>query len=124
MSFPMIDKVSLAEKFAAFTDHWSPKIVAELNGQHVKLVKFRGEFVWHHHAYEDEMFLVHRGRFRMEFRDHEVMLKAGDFIVVPRGVEHRPVADEEVEVILFEPVATVNTGNVQSERTVAAPARL
>ena len=120
----MTDKVSLAEKFAAFNEHWSPRIVAELNGQQVKLAKFRGEFVWHHHADEDELFLVHRGRFRMEFRDREVTLEAGDFIVVPRGVEHRPVADEEVEVILFEPAGTLNTGNVRSERTVATPARV
>ena len=118
------DKSNLAEKFAAFRDHFSPKIVAELNGQQVKLVKFRGEFVWHHHEHEDELFLVHRGRFRMEFRDRVVELGVGDFIVVPRGVEHRPVADEEVEVILFEPVGTLNTGNVVNERTVAEPSRL
>jgi mannose-6-phosphate isomerase-like protein (cupin superfamily) len=117
-------RVSLAEKFAQFSEHWSPKIVGELNGQHVKLVKFVGEFVWHHHDHEDEMFLVHRGRFRMELRDREIELRAGDFLIVPRGVEHRPVADEEVEVILFEPAGTLNTGNVQSERTVADPARL
>ena len=119
-----MDKVSLASKFAAFSEHWSPKIVGELNGQHVKIVKFVGAFVWHHHAHEDEMFLVHRGRFRMELRDREIELQAGDFLIVPRGVEHRPVADEEVEVILFEPAGTLNTGNVQSERTVADPARL
>jgi mannose-6-phosphate isomerase-like protein (cupin superfamily) len=121
---PDMDKVTLTSKFASFTEHWSPKIVGELNGQHVKLVKFVGEFVWHHHDHEDEMFLVHRGRFRMELRDREIELRAGDFLIVPRGVEHRPVADEEVEVILFEPAGTLNTGNVQSERTVADPARL
>lgn len=119
-----MEKVSLAEKFAAFADHWSPKIVAELNGQHVKVVKFVGEFVWHHHDVEDEMFLVHRGRFRMEFRDRTVELGPGDFIVIPRGVDHRPVADEEVEVVLFEPASTLNTGNVVGERTVAAPVHL
>jgi len=119
-----MDKVSLASKFATFSEHWSPRIVGELNGQHVKLVKFAGEFVWHHHDHEDEMFLVHRGRFRMQLRDREIALHAGDFLIVPRGVEHRPVADEEVEVILFEPAGTLNTGNVQSERTVADPARL
>lgn len=119
-----MEKVSLAEKFAAFADHWSPKIVAELNGQHVKVVKFVGEFVWHHHDVEDEMFLVHRGRFRMEFRDRTVELGPGDFIVIPRGVDHRPVADEEVEVVLFEPAGTLNTGNVVGERTVAAPVHL
>ena len=118
------DKSNLAAKFAAFADHFSPKVVAELNGQQVKLVKFRGEFIWHHHEHEDELFLVHRGRFRMEFRDRAVDLGAGDFIVVPRGVEHRPVADEDVEVVLFEPAGTLNTGNVVNERTVAAPARL
>ena len=119
-----MEKVSLAEKFAAFSEHWSPKIVAELNGQHVKLVKFVGEFVWHHHDHEDEMFLVHRGRFRMELRDRTVELSPGDFIVIPRGVEHRPVAGEEVEVVLFEPAGTLNTGNVRGARTVAAPDRL
>jgi mannose-6-phosphate isomerase-like protein (cupin superfamily) len=119
-----MEKVSLASKFASFSDHWSPKIVGELNGQHVKLVKFVGEFVWHHHDHEDEMFLVHRGRFRMELRERDVELSAGDFLIIPRGVEHRPVADEEVEVILFEPAGTLNTGNVENERTVAEPARL
>ncbi len=119
-----MDKVTLASKFATFSEHWSPRIVGELNGQHVKIVKFAGEFVWHHHDHEDEMFLVHRGRFRMQLRDREITLHAGDFLIIPRGVEHRPVADEEVEVILFEPAGTLNTGNVQSERTVADPARL
>ena len=119
-----MDKVTLASKFASFSDHWSPKIVGESNGQHVKVVKFVGEFVWHHHDDEDEMFLVHRGRFRMQLRDREIELRAGDFLIVPRGVEHRPVADEEVEVVLFEPAGTLNTGNVQGERTVAEPARI
>ena len=119
-----MDKVTLASKFAAFSEHWSPKIVGELNGQHVKLVKFVGEFVWHHHDDEDELFLVHRGRFRMELRDRAIELEAGDFLIVPRGVEHRPVAEEEVEVLLFEPAGTLNTGNVRSERTVAEPTRL
>ena len=123
-SAPLMEKVTLVSKFATFSEHWSPKIVGELNGQHVKIVKFAGEFVWHHHENEDEMFLVHRGRFRMELRDRKIELTAGDFLIVPRGVEHRPVADEEVEVILFEPAGTLNTGNVQNERTVAAPARL
>ena len=109
--------VSLAEKFAQFSEYWSPKIVGELNGQMVKLAKFRGPFEWHHHAAEDELFLVHRGSFRMEFRERAVTLHAGDFLIVPRGVEHRPVADEEVEVLLFEPASTLNTGNVSSERT-------
>jgi len=118
------DKINVVEKFAALNEHWSPRVIADLNGQHVKAVKFQGEFVWHHHDQEDEMFLVHRGSFRMEFRDRSVTLDAGDFIVVPRGVEHRPVADQEVEVLLFEPAGTLNTGNVHGERTVAEPARL
>jgi mannose-6-phosphate isomerase-like protein (cupin superfamily) len=121
-------KVNLAEKFAAFSEHWSPKIIGELNGQHVKLSKFKGPFVWHHHEHEDELFLVHRGSFRMEMRDaageRSVTLHEGDMLIVPRGLEHRPVADEEVEVVLFEPAGTLNTGNVTNERTVAAPARL
>ena len=110
--------VSLDEKFAQFSEHWSPKIVGELNGQMVKLAKFRGPFEWHHHEGEDEMFLVHRGSFRMELRDRTVTLNAGDFLIVPRGVEHRPVADEEVEVILFEPAGTLNTGDVRDAFTV------
>ena len=113
-----MEKVNLAEKFARFTAHWQPKIVGELNGQHVKLAKFAGPFVWHSHDDEDELFLVVRGRFRMEFRDRDVELEAGEFLIVPRGVEHRPVADAEVEVLLFEPVGTLNTGNVRSERTL------
>jgi mannose-6-phosphate isomerase-like protein (cupin superfamily) len=119
-----IEKINLTEKFAAFTGHWSPKILADLNGQQVKAAKFKGAFVWHHHDAEDEMFLVHRGTFRMEFRDHVVTLAPGDFIVVPRGVEHRPVADEEVEVVLFEPASTLNTGSVQNERTIAVLDRI
>jgi mannose-6-phosphate isomerase-like protein (cupin superfamily) len=116
--------IDLREKFATFSEQWSPRIVAELNGQHVKLVKFRGEFVWHHHEIEEELFLVHRGRFRMEFRDRVVELGPGEMIVVPRGVEHRPVADDEVEVVLFEPAGTLNTGNVLDERTVREPTRV
>ncbi len=118
------DKVNLTAAFATFSDHWSPRIAADLNGQQVKLVKFKGAFDWHHHEHEDEFFLVHRGRFTMEFRDHAVELREGEFLVVPRGVEHRPVAEQEVEVILFEPATTLNTGNVRSERTVDRPARL
>ena len=116
--------VALREKFAAFSDHWNPRIVAELNGQQVKLVKFLGEFIWHHHEHEDELFLVHRGHMRMEFRDRAVELGPGELIVVPRGVEHRPVANGEVEVLLFEPATTLNTGNVISERTRPELARL
>ena len=120
----MSDRIRLSEKFAQFREHWSPKVVGELNGQQVKLVKFQGTFTWHHHEQEDELFLVHRGRFRMEFRDRTVVLEAGDFLIVPHGVEHRPVADEEVEVLLFEPASTLNTGNVRDARTVDAPERL
>jgi mannose-6-phosphate isomerase-like protein (cupin superfamily) len=117
----MPNKINLAEKFGQFSAHWSPKIVAALNGQHVKLVKFRGEFVWHRHEQEDELFLVVRGSFRMEFRDRTIALHEGELLVVPRGVEHRPVAEEEVSVLLFEPAATVNTGSNPGEKTVAAP---
>jgi mannose-6-phosphate isomerase-like protein (cupin superfamily) len=113
-------KVNLAEKFALISEHWRPKVVGELNGQEVKLVKFRGEFPWHHHENEDEMFLAVKGRFRLEFRDRTVELSAGEFVIVPRGVEHRPVADEEVEVLLFEPAQLLNTGNVTDE-TYTAP---
>jgi mannose-6-phosphate isomerase-like protein (cupin superfamily) len=119
-----VNKINLAEMFARFHDHWNPKIVGELNGQHVKLVKFQGEFVWHQHDHEDELFLVVRGSFRMEFRDRTVELNAGEFLIVPHGVEHRPVAEKEVEVLLFEPAGTVNTGNAGGERTVAELERL
>jgi mannose-6-phosphate isomerase-like protein (cupin superfamily) len=119
-----MDKVNLQEKFSLFRDHWKPKIVGELNGQHVKLVKFVGPFEWHHHEIEDELFLVVKGRFTMQFRDRDVEVEQGEFLIVPRGVEHRPVAKEEVEVMLFEPATTLNTGNVQSDRTVDAPERL
>jgi mannose-6-phosphate isomerase-like protein (cupin superfamily) len=111
-------KVNLQQKLATFSAHWQPKIVGELNGQLVKLVKFQGSFVWHHHETEDEMFMVVRGRFRMEFRDREVWLEEGEFLIVPRGVEHRPVADEETHVLLFEPATTLNTGNTENEMTV------
>jgi mannose-6-phosphate isomerase-like protein (cupin superfamily) len=114
-----VDKVNVEEKLALFDERWKPKIVGELNGQYVKLVKFLGEFVWHHHDEEDELFLVVRGRFRMEFRDRSVWIEEGEFIVVPRGVEHRPVAEEEAHVLLFEPASTLNTGNIRNERTVA-----
>jgi len=112
-----MEKVNLKEKLALFSAHWQPKIVGELNGQLVKLVKFQGPFVWHQHEAEDEMFFVVAGRFRMEFRDRAVWLEAGEFIIVPRGVEHRPVAEAEAQVMLFEPATTLNTGNVQDELT-------
>ncbi|MGA7500967.1 MAG: GrpB family protein [Isosphaeraceae bacterium] len=119
-----IPKVNVSEKLALFHDHWSPKAVGELNGQHVKLVKFQGEFVWHKHDHDDELFLVVKGRFRMEFRDRHVWLEEGEFLIVPRGVEHRPVAEEEVHVLLFEPAGTLNTGDVRDERTVEEPERI
>ena len=114
------EKVNLPDKLSLFDEYWSPKIVAELNGQHVKLVKLLGEFSWHHHGEEDELFFVIEGRFRMEFRDRDVWLEEGEMIVVPRGVEHRPVAEEEVHVMLFEPASTLNTGNVRNELTTEA----
>src|SRR5438128_11981832 len=119
-----MDKVNLSEKLAQFSDQWKPKIVGELNGQQVKLVKFQGPFVWHHHDHEDELFLVVEGRFTMEFRDKPVELGPGEMIVVPRGVEHRPVADEEVHILLFEPAGTLNTGNVTTALPHADPERI
>ena len=113
-----MEKINLAEKLSLFEDYYHPRIVAELNGQYVKLVKFQGPFTWHHHENEDEMFLVVKGRFRMEFQDHDEWIDEGEFIVVPRGVEHRPVADEEVHVLLFEPMTTLNTGNVRDDFTL------
>ena len=112
-----MDKVNLAEKLARVSDYWSPRIVGELNGQQVKLVKFKGPFIWHHHDHEDELFYVVKGRFRMEYQDRSVDVAEGEFLIVPHGVEHRPVADQEVEVMLFEPATTLNTGNVRNERT-------
>jgi mannose-6-phosphate isomerase-like protein (cupin superfamily) len=114
----MLEKVNLADKLSRFSDHYSPKIVGQLNGQHVKLVKFAGPFTWHHHDTEDELFLVVKGRFRMDLRDGPVWIEAGEFVIVPHGVEHCPVAEEEVEVLLFEPATTLNTGNVRNERTL------
>lgn len=111
--------LNLNRAFASFSDHWRPKVIAELNGQEVKLAKFRGEFVWHHHDHADEFFLAWKGRFRIEFRDRVVEMGDGDCFVVPRGVEHRTVADEEVEVIIFEPAETRNTGNVVDDRLTA-----
>jgi mannose-6-phosphate isomerase-like protein (cupin superfamily) len=113
-----MDKVNIAEKFSHIKEYWKPYIAAELNGQHLKLDKLKGEFVFHHHEHEDEMFLVVMGRFRMEFRDHHEWIEEGEFIVVPRGVEHKPVADEECWLLLFEPAGTLNTGNVVNERTI------
>jgi mannose-6-phosphate isomerase-like protein (cupin superfamily) len=115
-----MEKVNLAQKLSLFNDHWNPRIVGALNGQHVKLVKFKGEFVWHKHDDEDELFLVVDGSFTMELRDQSIELHKGEFLIVPRGVEHRPVAAHEVSVLLFEPIGTANTGdNRESDLTRA-----
>jgi len=112
-----MEKVNIREKLNQFSDHWNPRIIGELNGQHVKAVKLQGEFVWHHHDLEDELFLVINGMLKMEFRDKTVEIRPGEFIIVPRKVEHRPVAEQEVEILLFEPASTLNTGNIENERT-------
>jgi mannose-6-phosphate isomerase-like protein (cupin superfamily) len=114
-----MEKVNIREKLNKFSDHWNPRIIGELNGQHVKAVKLKGEFVWHHHDNEDELFLVIKGKLKMEMRGQTIEINEGEFLVVPRTVEHRPVAEEEVELLLFEPASTVNTGNLQNERTRA-----
>ena len=119
-----MNKVSLFEKFSKFSEHWSPKIVGALNGQEVKLVKFKGPFVWHYHEQEDELFYVVKGSFDMEFKDKTIILNEGEFLIVPRGVEHRPNAAQEVLVLLFEPANTLNTGNTENEKTVKNPQRL
>ena len=120
----MVEAVNLVRKFGLFQDLWSPKIVGEVNDFYVKLVKLKGEFVWHHHETEDELFLVVRGNLTIRLRDRPIRLKEGEFVVIPRGVEHRPAASEEVHVLLLEPKSTLNTGNVQDERTIAEPERL
>jgi mannose-6-phosphate isomerase-like protein (cupin superfamily) len=116
-----MNKVNLAEKLRLISTHWTPHIVGSLNGQHVKLVKLQGEFVWHHHDHEDELFLVLDGRLTMRLRDGEITLGPGEFLIVPRGVEHQPAADVETHVLLLEPAGTLNTGNVRNERTVEKP---
>ena len=115
--------VNLQDRLSRFSTHWDPKIVGELNGQHVKVVKFQGPFVWHSHEAEDELFMVLKGSFTMEFRDRAVPVREGEFLIVPRGVEHRPVAAEEVHVLLFEPASTLNTGNAGGHLTVTQPER-
>ena len=120
----MTDKINVVEKLGRIQEHWRPHIVGELNGQEVKLVKFQGEFVWHHHDHEDELFLVVKGSFEMHLRDKIITTNAGEFLVVPRGVEHKPVAKEEVEILLFEPATTLNTGNVLNDLTVEKPDRI
>ena len=112
-----MQKVNLAEKFSLFTDYYNPRIVGELNNQHVKLAKLKGEFIWHKHDVEDELFLVIKGTLKMELRDKTIEIDEGEFIIVPHGVEHRPVADEEVHILLFEPASTLNTGNEKNELT-------
>lgn len=112
-----MSKVNIQDKLQTFSDYWNPRIVGELNGQQVKLVKFKGEFVWHHHEHEDELFLVIEGSFEMHYRDKVITLNKGEFIIVPRGVEHKPVAKEEVSILLFEPKNTLNTGNIVNELT-------
>jgi mannose-6-phosphate isomerase-like protein (cupin superfamily) len=119
-----LERIDLSEKLSLFDERWSPRVVAELNGQEVKLVKLEGEFVWHSHAQEDELFLVLEGTLRMELRDRTIELAPGQLLVVPRGVEHRPVAEGEVHVLLFEPAGTLNTGDVRNERTVEEPERI
>ena len=112
-----MEKVNIQQKLSLFSEHWSPKIVGELNGQHVKLVKFKGEFVWHKHDHEDELFYVVKGSFNMEYRDKTITVNENEFLIVPKGVEHRPVAKEEVSVMLFEPATTLNTGDAVSDLT-------
>lgn len=119
-----MEKVNLAEKFSRFSECWQPKIIGDLNDSYVKAVKLRGEFVWHHHDNEDELFLVVKGLLKMKFRDREVPVREGEFIIVPRGVDHLPVADEETHVVLLEPKSTLNTGNITNERTVAQLERI
>ena len=113
-----MEKINLREKFDSFTEYWSPKIAGELNGQQVKLVKFQGPFVWHHHDTEDELFLVIKGRLLIKLRDRDITLEEGEFVIIPRGVDHLPIAEEEAHVLLLEPKTTLNTGNTQNERTV------
>jgi mannose-6-phosphate isomerase-like protein (cupin superfamily) len=119
-----MEKVNLTQKFSLFQDHWSPKIAGELNDSYVKLAKLKGEFVWHHHENEDELFLVVKGKLLIKLRDRDLWLDEGEFVVIPKGVEHLPIAEEEVHVMLLEPKTTLNTGNVQNERTVAELERI
>jgi len=127
-----MNKINLKQKLSLFDDYWNPRIAGELNGQYVKLVKFKGPFTWHHHDHEDELFMVVRGRFRMDFREAPsgpgkattIWIEEGEMIIVPRGIEHRPVAEEECHVLLFEPVSTLNTGNTENELTRRELARI
>jgi mannose-6-phosphate isomerase-like protein (cupin superfamily) len=117
-------KINIAEKLSQIHDYWQPRIAGEVQGMHIKIVKIKGEFVWHHHEIEDELFLVIKGTLTMRFRDGDVKVSEGEFIIVPKGVEHCPAADDEVHVMLFEPAGTLNTGNIQSEHTVENPQRI
>ena len=119
-----MEKVNLTEKFGKFSDYWSPKIAGDLNDSYVKLVKLKGEFVWHHHEQEDELFLVVKGRLLIKLRDRDIWLEEGEFVIIPRGVEHLPIAEEEVHVLLLEPKSTLNTGNTRNEKTVAELERI
>ena len=119
-----MEKVNLNQKFNLFQDYWSPKIAGELNDSYVKLVKLKGEFVWHHHETEDELFLVVKGKLLIKLRDHDIWLQEGEFVIIPKGVEHLPIAAEEAHVLLLEPKTTLNTGNLQNERTVPNVGRI
>jgi mannose-6-phosphate isomerase-like protein (cupin superfamily) len=119
-----METVNLREKFSLFSDYWNPRIIGEVNECHVKAVKLKGEFVWHHHEHEDELFLVVKGTLRMKFRGHEALVREGEFVIVPRGIEHLPIADDEVHIVLLEPKTTLNTGNLTNERTVAQLQRI
>jgi len=116
-----MERINIAEKFALFRETWSPKVIGELNGQHVKLARIEGEFEWHHHEDEDELFLVIDGEMVMHYRDRDVVLRPGELVIVPRGVEHKPASADGAQILLFEPTSTLNTGNVNSDRTVEAP---
>jgi mannose-6-phosphate isomerase-like protein (cupin superfamily) len=119
-----METVNLAEKFSRFSDYCHPRVIGDLNDCHVKAVKLKGEFIWHHHDREDELFLVVKGTLRMQFRDREAIVRAGEFVIVPKGIEHCPAADEEVHIVLIEPKSTLNTGNIVNERTVAQSERI
>jgi mannose-6-phosphate isomerase-like protein (cupin superfamily) len=119
-----MEAVNLSDRFSRFSDYFNPRVIGELNDSHVKAVKFQGEFIWHHHDNEDELFLVVKGTLRMKFRDREAVVNAGEFIIVPKGTEHCPVADQEVHIVLIEPKSTLNTGNITNERTVAQLERI
>ena len=119
-----MEKINIAEKLNSFSDYFHPRIAGELNGQQVKLVKFKGGFVWHHHDHEDELFYVIKGSFDMQMRDRTITVNEGEFLIMPRGIEHRPVAKEEVAIMLFEPATTLNTGNVENEMTVKSPEKI